>query len=393
MSGLGLASAVSALAGTTAYSSTTPAMASPTDQILCNFDTVSMQFNGYPDAWVVNTIYGPYNYRTDWLAGAALWDQIQQPAGGAWTSSGLGNTVPVTRAPQAGNGIGETTCYPDGSLYMNLADNVPIGPMVRAIGVHETGHAHHMEHSGRNDSMGNLPPAMATCVLSNSTNAIQHVDRTNAGTTRNGSYQTMQPSDYSQDLSADDYSYLARNHPNNNTVTANASFENGLKFWKAGNANAAVLGSDNTGPYALAFASKTPGQQSNMSQMVRQEHNGNLNARVNYRMNPGTTGTVSFKVSVRGINYDVDNDPNDGYSCPLSNFVNGYDLNLENYTGYWFDIGPAAVVHPGVSWNFSDLQPGANSAINGWRSADISLTIYNDTTGAVGIDYARVYNS
>ncbi len=347
----------------------------------CNDDTLNFVFVNYPNSWQVSTIFGPYDYRTDWLHGAGLWDQIKSPTGSTWTSSGIGNSDQVSRIPLSGNILGDAYCSPVAEDYFTINTTVPIGPMVRALAAHEAGHAHNLLHAGRNDALGNLAPAMATCVLNPSTNEINDP----SANRMHGVTRAMTVWDFAGDVTADDYAYLSRVHQNYNTVTPNQSFENGTKFWKSGNALVSLVNSGGIdGPAYVTVAKSNPaGANSVLSTWIRQQLMPNLNGRVNYKVPAGTTGSIHIEARARAINFEDGN-------CDPDQYEGGFSYNKENFTGSW-SVVKSIDVSPNSSWDYMDLGT-PTLATNGWRAADVQLVITNNTTGTVSIDNARVYN-
>lgn len=326
----------------------TNATAYPILDNMCHFTSLQMMYSG-PN-W-------SSDYVDAWDTGAARWNGVKDPYGNPWWFSGTGNYHPVYRSDLPNGLQGQTTCYPDGSLYFDLDSGLSLS-LVSAVAAHEAGHAHGLQHSGAFDAHGpgESAPVMSTC------------------TTRNRNVLTSD-------------SVAAEAERESNTLHANASFENGLYYWSTESGGSLSLygASASEGTYSARFDVSSVGVST--FQTVRNAAiPPSYRSRVNYKdANSNAGGTITIQLEARPVAYAYNGNPDCGW-------VNGWDWNsasLNNGPNF-FQVGPSTQVSVNDGWSYNGSTSPWNDA-SSWQAVDVRLRIYKNTSTPLYFDYARAY--
>lgn len=334
-----------------------PAGAFPDEFDSCSFDGLQFFFSGGGLAW-----YGAgYDYRDNWLDGAAQWSNVRTRTGGAPYTSGLGNRDVVYRtdlgqSSSGGDIHGRADCYAGDVAFW--LDNQPSEAQATRIAAHEAGHGHGFEHTGRWDGVG-LPPVMATCLNYMSTKKT---------------------------LGSDDHSYGV--HKKEPTVTPNASFENGTSYWYTASA-AISAGSGGGAPgegdryiSVLAEGSQPHSVYATARHWDQHDQAATFRARANYKDgDAAVSGTITIALRAKRVGAG---------SSPGCSYINNWDLNEVDDTSWGMQTVKSTTVSVGDNWQFNSSFP-AWTAPTGWEGADVRVQVYKNTNGRLYLDMVRAY--
>ncbi len=302
---------------------------------------------GYPTN---SGLSGPQKAIID--AAAASWTEATNLNGQSFLQTNLAQLVngqlpPGTFEITLGNasGYAGTGCTPNFIVIDAATITNAVLPSVIA---HEFGHAHGMSHSGVPDNVVTGTPLMATC----------RGDWTNP-----------------PNLTADDEAQaLFRN--GTGVVTANAGFEDGLKYWTT-SGTSLISGTGHSGAkYASLNANNSTIEQRHIVETEGEIKDYRL--RFYFKMASGTSGGINYKFYRTPRTYPTSVSPN---SCVYQGFNNHHDFNSPS-------IGTEYLISNQTTTNSTAWNPAASTSnpFGAFDGYEMRIKVTNGTNGPAYVD-------